>query len=162
MTETAPASAAQKGGKAKTGRNTTHKCRCLTGTGKQCSTATENSFGRGHDARMSSRLANEVAQGKTKKEEAEKHMRAAGGSDLLVGKMHRAAERLAQPKTERKAADKPAKGKAAKTEGGNPKNVVTVKHGSREYKATVVTNAQQERVARHQMLGKNCDHDLEV
>jgi phage terminase large subunit-like protein len=62
MTTTAEAPAPDAGAKTK---NTDHRCQCRTGTKPACDGVTENSFARGHDARMSSRLAREVLEGKT-------------------------------------------------------------------------------------------------
>jgi hypothetical protein len=122
---------------------------------------------------MASRLAEDVAKDRTTIEAAEKIMREAGGTALLIGKMQRSA-RL------RAAGDKPAKPRAAKT--GTPKATaeqvaamtasggstgarfierkVTVSHGSKDYDAVIVRDAAGEAVARHRLIGTNCDHSV--
>lgn len=170
-TETAPAT----GGKQK---NTTHKCLCRTGTTPACTEPTDGSFHRGHDARMSSRLANEVVQGKTEIKAAEEHMRKAGGGDLLVSKMTRAVARLneAKNKPAKEKAPKPAKapktspstddpdaaGTAALAKAAGSKKTEDVYHGKRKYQAVVIATAGGETILRHKFGGKDCDHDLDI
>jgi len=159
-------------------RNTTHKCQCLTGTGSQCPGQTDNWFARGHDARMSSRLANAVGRGEVTVEQATEYMSKAGGSDLLIGKMQRAAK-LLQEKAAKAAEPKPAKAAKPAKDKDEPSGdaepdtsgaaqasnrKVTVMHGKRKYTAHVVRNAAGDDVARHSFAGnEHCDHDdLEV
>lgn len=151
-------------------------CQCLAGTGKQCDGKTTKAFARGHDARMASRLAQAVAEGKTTEAAASKLIREAGGGELLVGKMvHSAALRTerksAPPKanTSGRAASKPTGTKASKAGSdeskveGNPMGKkVQVSHGKRKYDAVVIRDAGGELRARHRLQGKNCDHELDL
>jgi hypothetical protein len=147
-------------------------CKCLHGTNKKCDGETTKVFARGHDARMASRLAKEVAAGKMTAAEAAKLIREAGGGDLLVSKMQHSAdlriEKNAAPATP-KAPRKPAAGKAAaaKDEPATPAATgstvgqpVPVMHGTKTMKAVVVRTADEKLVARHRFQGQNCDHPL--
>lgn len=73
-----------------------------------CPQMTTKSFAQGHDAKMSARLATEVAEGATPMDVAKELIRMAGGTDLLVSKTARSAELRA---------NKLAKAKAAKATG---------------------------------------------
>lgn len=104
-------------------------CRCLlgwTGTagsgstlamaenpGTVCERTTRKSFAQGHDARMSSRLAKEIAASETTGEVAAKLIQLAGGTDLLIEKTLRSAKlRLAAQAAKAKKAAAPATEKA--------------------------------------------------
>lgn len=153
---------------------TPHACACLTGTGKTCPDTTSKAFHQGHDARMASRLAQDVADGKMTVEAADKLIREAGGSDLLAGKMRHSAK-LRQDKAAAKAAGpqaepKAPKGlKATKEQAANvakaPSLVgskVKAAHGQRQLDAVIVRNASNDLVARHRLNGKDCDHAVAV
>lgn len=157
----------------------THPCACLTGTKHTCDRTTQKAFAQGHDARMASRLAEAVAKDETTVEAAEELIRKAGGSDLLVGKMKRSAELRKQAK------DRPAKPRATKKdkaegEGEHVKatteeakavasagngllgSTVKVFHKEKEYDAAVVRNAAGDMIARHRLIGRNCDHEVDA
>jgi len=152
-----------------------HACACLAGTGKTCDKTTQKVFAQGHDARMASRLAQDVAAGKTTAEAAEKIMKDAGGSGLLIGKMKHSAKLRAT------AGDKPAKPRATKakavkatdeqvaamTASAENKGAqfigrkTKVPHGSRDFDAVIVRNVAGDAVARHRLTGQNCDHSVD-
>jgi hypothetical protein len=145
-----------------------HPCECLAGTGKKCDGITTRAFARGHDARMASRLATDVANGDITKAEAAKIIRDAGGGDLLVGKMEHSAElRIEKNKPKEpgapKAATKEARPASSKPAAGMSAvgQAVTVAHGDKTYKAVIVRDAEENLRARHRHQGKNCDHDVE-
>lgn len=170
MTTDAPQSAPESGA-AKAPKY--HPCKCMLGTGNQCTGETTKAFARGHDARMASRLAGLVADGKMPVEKAEKLVREAGGGDLLVSKMVHSAK-LRQEAKAKPAKDKatpkakaPAKDKAAdKAPANGSGNIVgrelPVSHGERQFKGTVIRNASGDLKIRHRFQGKDCDHDMEV
>lgn len=63
--------------------------------GVVCDRTTRKSFAQGHDARMSSRLATEIANGETTAEVAAKLIQQAGGTAALISKtMHSAQLRM--------------------------------------------------------------------
>jgi|HubBroStandDraft_2_1064218.scaffolds.fasta_scaffold01427_11 hypothetical protein len=151
-----------------------HACACLTGTGETCPQTTLKAFAQGHDARMSSRIAQAIAAGSMTEEAGLKLVKDAGGSDLLIGKTKRSAtlrnERASKPaadkapkadsgpKATKEQADAMAKAPAASVIGTKLK----VKHGDKEYDAVVVRNASNDLVARHRIQGKNVDHAVTV
>lgn len=151
----------------------TKACGCLTGTGQVCDRQTQKAFAQGHDARMASRLAQAVAKGDTTVEDAVRDIQEAGGSDLLIGKMKHSAQlrkdKASAPKAERKPkADKP-KGEQADTPEAkaqqSPGNAllgskVQVTHGEKTYDAVILKNAADQMVARHRLIGNNCDHEV--
>jgi len=151
-----------------------HKCGCLTGTGQECQAATRKSFAQGHDARMSSRVAQAIADEKMTEDDGLALVRNAGGGDLLVSKTkHSAAlrkskksDKAARPakSPSKKAEQEAAEIAAARGEGGPQIKGKKVKvwHGKRRFDAIVVANAKEELVARHRFVGKNCDHKVEV
>jgi hypothetical protein len=154
---------------------TLHNCGCLTGTGQTCTGTTRKSFTQGHDARMASRLAQQVADGKMTMEAAEKLIREAGGGDLLVSKTKHSAnlrksgkDKASKPKASGKAKDKDAQAREeiAQALGNAGPQVkgqqVKVFHGKRHFAAVVVANAADELVARHRFQSKNCDHAVTV
>lgn len=144
---------------------TLHPCACLEGTGQVCPAVTRKAFAQDHDARMSSRLAQSVADKKMTMDQAEELLRKAGGSDLLIGKTKRSAQLRSTKGTGEKKATKATKAneaeqaiaKAAPTILGQTAKVF---HGKRRFDATVVRNASDEMVARHRFIGKNCDHEV--
>lgn len=151
-----------------------HNCACLTGTGQTCPSMTLKAFAQGHDARMSSRVAQLIADGKLTEAAGLKLVADAGGSDLLVGKTKRSAalrqERKTKPAGEKPA---PAKDKAAKdtakaSEPTQPKapslvgTKVKARHNGKEVEAVVVRNASNDLVARHRVNGQNVDHPVTV
>lgn len=75
-----------------------------------CDRVTSKSFAQGHDARLSSRLATEVANGLITVQDAVKLVEAAGGSPMLVSKVkHSATLRTEKEKAKaKKAATTPA------------------------------------------------------
>src|SRR5580693_7880027 len=103
-TETKPAS------------NKLKQCACLTGTDQVCTATTRKVFAQGHDARMSSRLAQLVASADSPMTEADAValIKKAGGGLALISKTTHSAKLRAQraaggdkPKVEKKA-KKPA------------------------------------------------------
>lgn len=66
-------------------------CACRIGTGTECERTTSKAFAQGHDAKLSSRLATDVAEGRMDLEEATGLVRKAGGSEALVSKMRHSA-----------------------------------------------------------------------
>jgi hypothetical protein len=179
-TDTAPAEGTtETAGKPATSANTTKapkQCGCLVGTGQTCDRTTGKAFAQGHDARLASRLAQAVAKGEMTVEEATKLITEAGGSDLLIGKMRHSAElrknSAGKPKAKK---DKPAKDASkapepsdapeakAQATPGDPLlgTKVKVAHGDKTYDAVVLKNAASVRVARHRLIGQNCDHSVE-
>lgn len=175
VTKTAPSGKGKTASKAKADEpkaNKYHNCNCLHGTGGQCTEQTTRAFARGHDARMSSRLADGIASGDITKAQAAKYLKEAGGSDLLISKTHHSAElRAERDKAPAKAAAKksaatakkstakgktePAKEAPAQVIG---RNVMIDHDENTEVRAVVVRNASEELVARHRHQGKNCDH----
>jgi hypothetical protein len=154
-----------------------HPCTCQMGTSNQCSGQTLKAFARGHDARMASRVAQEMADGKMTTDQAEKLIRRAGGGDLLVGKTMRSARLRQEAKTNPKTPRTPKAAKAPRTQtesaadkavdGATTTGQVTgkevgVSHGARKFKAVVVRTAANDLMARHRFQGKDCDHELEV
>lgn len=149
-----------------------HPCKCLNDTGRQCPDETTRAFARGHDARMSSRLAEAIASKQKTKAQVAKIIKDAGGSDLLVDKTHHSADlRIEKDKAPAKAkAEKQAasKGKAAakadaadKQKAASKSPVGTnlkVNHDGNEVDAVVVRDGAGDLVARHRHQGKNCDH----
>jgi len=142
---------------------TRHACACLTGTGGTCTATTLKAFAQGHDARMSSRLATMVAEGKISQEDAVKLIRQAGGGDLLVSKtVHSARLRASRgsnekaPKAKKEAA--PEDPKAPSVVG----HTAEVFHGKRKFNSVVVRNAAGDLAARHRLNGNNCDHEVTV
>src|SRR5215831_13519578 len=74
---------------------TVHACRCLTGTDETCDRTTQKVFAQGHDARMSSRLAQAIAKGEMTKEQATAVLKEAGAGEQLISKtMHSADLRM--------------------------------------------------------------------
>lgn len=71
-----------------------------------CDRTTRKSFAQGHDARMSSRLATEIATGQTSAEVATKLVQMAGGTAALVSKMLHSAQ-LRMDKAQKKLATAP-------------------------------------------------------
>jgi hypothetical protein len=151
----------------------TKACGCLTGTGQVCDKQTQKAFAQGHDARMASRLAQAVAEGKSTLEDATKDIQEAGGSDLLIGKMKHSAElrknKASQPKAPKTPREKAPKPEQAGTPEGNavasPGNGLLgtkakVRHGEKEYDAVIVKNSADRMVARHRLIGNNCDHTV--
>lgn len=154
-----------------------HPCACMTGTGQQCPEETTKKFYRGHDAKMSSRIAQGIVNGDYTLEKGLGHIEAAGGSELLVGKTKRSVQ-LRQEK--RAGKENQSEGEA--TENGKPTRrtraqrtddkaktqvgkEVKVHHDgppARDYKAVVVRNAAGELKARHRVKGQDCDHDVAV
>jgi hypothetical protein len=63
-----------------------HPCKCLIGTRDKCPEETTKAFARGHDAKMSSRIAGLIAAGKMDVNKATTLIVEAGGSELLVSK----------------------------------------------------------------------------
>jgi len=178
-TPTAESGTPEVAGKPATSANTTKtpkQCGCLTGTGNTCDRTTQKAFAQGHDARMASRLAQDVSKGETTAEAAEALIRQAGGSDLLVGKMKHSAElrrtnasKPKQPKGATKAAKAPAAGPQADTAEAKAVasagdqllgSQVKVNHNEKSYDAVIVKDAAGQRVARHRLIGKNCDHEV--
>lgn len=158
-------------------KNAPHPCGCLVGTDKTCDRMTQRAFAQGHDARLSSRLAQEIAAGSITENEAEELIRKVGGSDLLVGKTHHSARlrktnaekppkerkaKVAKPKDDEDDADAPVIEPSAPRAKLNDKVKVVHKAngpaGERTFDAVVVRNASQEIVARHRIRGENCDH----
>jgi hypothetical protein len=142
-----------------------HACRCEA----ECPARTRKSFAQGHDARMASRLAQAVADGTiAEAEEAATLIRLAGGSELLVNKMLRSAEsRKGKPsKASKTHRDQPTGLQAAdariadrqEQRGLRTGREVTVVHGKKTYKAVMVRNAAGVLMARHRLLGRDCDH----
>jgi hypothetical protein len=173
MTSTTETPAPAKAAKAEASAPAEKKqCMCGLGTGKQCPALTLKSFAQGHDARMSGRVAQAVADFKIKPQQAEDLIRKAGGGDLLVGKMHRSAKlRIEQAKAKKAAADekaaaakapKPAAAAKATTTATATGKEVPVKCSGRTYKAEVVKDAAGKLVARHVVKGENCDHELDI
>lgn len=158
-------------------KNAPHPCGCLVGTAKTCDRMTQRAFAQGHDARLSSRLAQEIAAGEITEDEAEKLIRKVGGSDLLVGKTHHSARlrktnaekppkerkaKVAKPKDDEDDADAPVIEPSAPRAKLNDKVKVTHQiagKDDRKFDAVVVRNASQVIVARHRIRGENCDHD---
>ncbi len=151
------------------------QCGCLHGTGKECDRTTQKAFAQGHDARMASRLAQAVAdpEDEMTAEVATKLIQEAGGSDLLIGKMKHSAElrknKASAPKAERKpkapkdAAEKSDTAEARAVQSpGNPLLGIKVKvaHGEKEYDAVVLKDSHELVVARHRLIGNNCDHEV--
>lgn len=171
MAEAAAATAPQPS------KNAPHPCGCKVGTNETCERMTQRAFAQGHDAKLSSRLAQEVAEGKITAEKAEELIRKVGGSDLLVGKTQHSAKlrksNADKPPKERKA--KVAKPKDDEDDDNAPEiepsapraklnDRVKVTHSvagkdDRTFEAVVVRNASQTIVARHRIRGENCDHD---
>jgi hypothetical protein len=87
-----------------------HPCKCLLGTRDKCPEETTKAFARGHDAKMSSRLATLVATGKIDPARARALLVEAGGSDLLVSKTLHSAKLRTDKAAEK---DKAAKVRAA-------------------------------------------------
>jgi len=154
---------------------TVKQCGCLTGTGQTCDRTTQKAFAQGHDARMASRLAQAVAdpQSELTADQAEALIREAGGSDLLVGKMRHSAElrrdsasRPRTPKTPKEKAPKPeaddsAEARAVASAGNGLLGTRTqVTHKDKTYDAVVVKDAAGTTVARHRLIGQNCDHEV--
>jgi len=178
-TETAQSGTPQVAGKPADTASTTKapkQCGCLTGTGQTCDRTTQKAFAQGHDARMASRLAQSVSKDEMTADAAEALIRQAGGSDLLVGKMKHSAElrktnasKPKQPKSTNKAAKAPAAGPQADTAEARAVasagdqllgSQVKVAHGDKTYDAVIVKDAAGQRVARHRLIGKNCDHEV--
>jgi hypothetical protein len=178
-TDTAPAEGTtETAGKPATSANTTKtpkQCGCLAGTGQTCDRTTGKAFAQGHDARMASRLAQAVSKGEMAVEDAAKLITDAGGSDLLVGKMKHSAElrktNASKPKAAKK--DKAAESEQAPEQADTPEakasasagdqllgTKVKVAHGDKTYDAVVLKNAAGTRVARHRLIGQNCDHSV--
>ena len=167
---TATAEKATQEKPAKASKN--HPCKCLNDTGRQCPDETTRAFARGHDARMSSRLAEAIASKQKTKAQVTKAIKEAGGSDLLVDKtLHSADLRIEKDKAPAKAkAEKQAaaKGKTAakdnaadkqKTASKSPVGTnVKVQHDGKDVDAVVVRDAAGDLVARHRHQGKNHDH----
>lgn len=102
---------------------TKRSCQCLLGwtgepalgsnlemadnPGHVCDRVTRKSFAQGHDARMSSRLATEIAQGVTSADVATQLVQRAGGTAALVSKMLHSAK-LRMEAAQKKATAKPA------------------------------------------------------
>jgi len=142
-------------------------CQCLSGTGKTCPEKTAKSFYRGHDAKMSSRVAQAIADGKMTPAEATKLIEGTGASELLVNKT------LHSAKLRKEAKDRPPAEKKAKA--AKPKDTASsttpadkrlgtkqkVMHGERSFAGTVVRNASSDLKVRHRFQGKDCDHDLD-
>ena len=185
-TDTAPeGTTTEVAGKPATSANTTKapktpkQCGCLTGTGQTCDRTTGKAFAQGHDARMASRLAQAVADPANDMtvERATELITQAGGSDLLVGKMKHSAELRKtgkdKPAKERKpATDKAAEGAAELADTPEAKAMVSagnqlmgskvkVNHGDKSYDAAVVKDASGQTVARHRLIGQNCDHTVD-
>jgi len=178
-TETVQSGTPQVAGKPADTASTTKapkQCGCLTGTGQTCDRTTQKAFAQGHDARMASRLAQSVSKDEMTADAAEALIRQAGGSDLLVGKMKHSAElrktnasKPKQPKSTNKAAKAPAAGPQADTAEARAVasagdqllgSQVKVAHGDKTYDAVIVKDAAGQRVARHRLIGKNCDHEV--
>lgn len=142
--------------KAQQTRTGYHSCSCEQG----CPARTQKTFAQGHDARMASRLASAVAGGELTADEAAKEIEAVGGGPALAAKMRKSAE-LRQGKrskpagaTRQQAADTRIDEQRAQLTG----KVHYVVHGKKTYKAVVVRNAAGDLVARHRLLGRDCDH----
>jgi hypothetical protein len=93
-----------------------HPCKCMVGTREKCPEETTRAFARGHDAKMSSRLAAQIATGKMEPAKATSLLKEAGGSDMLVSKtLHSAKLRTDKATEKAKAkAEKASKPKAEK------------------------------------------------
>lgn len=156
---------------------TPHPCACLAGTGKQCPDTTMKAFHQGHDARMSSRVAQDIADGKLTEAAGLKLVQDAGGSDLLIGKTKRsatlrkekAAGAAAGPKVGKSAAaksgPKASPDQAAAMAKASPAVLGTklkVTHNGKAHDAVVVRNASGDLVARHRINGKDVDHQVTV
>ena len=171
MTTNAPAPAAET--KQTPATKVVKQCGCLVGTGKECDRTTQKAFAQGHDARLASRLAQAVAAGELTAEAAQKLIEQAGGSDLLIGKMKHSAElrknKASAPRTPRAPkAPKDAAEKADTPEAraaqspGNPLlgTKVKVRHNEKEYDAVVLKDSHDRVIARHRLIGNNCDHEV--
>jgi len=179
-TPTAESGTPEVAGKPATSANTTKtpkQCGCLTGTGNTCDRTTQKAFAQGHDARMASRLAQSVSKDEMTADAAEALIRQAGGSDLLVGKMRHSAE-LRKTNASKPKPPKQPKGTSAKAPAAGPQadtaeakavasagdqllgSQVKVSHGDKSYDAVIVKDAAGQRVARHRLIGKNCDHEV--
>lgn len=179
-TPTAESGTTEVAGKPATSASTTKtpkQCGCLTGTGNTCDRTTQKAFAQGHDARMASRLAQAVSKDEMTAEAAEELIRQAGGSDLLIGKMKHSAE-LRKSSATRPRATKSPKGETDKAPAPGPRadteeakavasagdqllgSQVKVSHGDKSYDAVIVKDASGQRVARHRLIGKNCDHEV--
>lgn len=117
------------------GENGRVYCRCST----TCGAATWNLFAQGHDARLVSRLVDEVVAQRLTKDEAVALVRKAGGDERLVTKLVQAVATAhdkwlkRQDAAARRAAKRTAKAAA------QPK-VVTAKVGRWTYQGTVSTD----------------------
>lgn len=120
------------------GENGRVYCRCST----TCGAATWNLFAQGHDARLVSRLVDEVVASRLTKDEAVALVRKAGGDERLVAKLVQAVATAhdkwckRQDAAKRRAAKKAAKGEAELVDT-NP--VVTAKVGRWTYQGVVTT-----------------------
>lgn len=151
-----------------------HPCACLTGTGKQCSDTTLKAFHQGHDARLSSRVAQDIADGKITEEAGIKLIRDAGGSDLLISKTRHSAHLRQEKKAGAAAGPKTAASKGGPKASAAQQAAMTkaapsvlgtklkVTHGGKQVDAVVVRNASEELVARHRVQGRNVDHPIKV
>lgn len=152
-----------------------HTCKCLHGTNEKCPAPTGKNFAQGHDARMASRLAQAVADGKMILDEALQLIREAGGSELLAGKMRHSANlrsRIAQgdsrPKPERKPKVVAPDADLARMERERQVRALALGqsvqawHGKRPFNAVTVENENKVLVARHRLNGCDCDHETEV
>lgn len=103
-------------------------CRCST----DCTAATWNLFAQGHDARLVSRLADEVVQSRLTLDQAVELVRKAGGDERLVAKLVQVVGKAHDKWLKRQEA---AERKARKAQ---PKVVrVRAKVGRWEYEGTV-------------------------
>lgn len=105
-------------------------CRCST----DCPAATWNLFAQGHDARLVSRLVDEVVQSRLTRDEAVALVRKAGGDERLVSKLVQAVAKAHDRWTKRlEAKERKAAAKAPKPQ---PKTV-TAKVGRWVYQGTL-------------------------
>ena len=153
--------------------NKLKQCACLTGTDAVCDKTTRKAFAQGHDARMSSRLAQAVADPENGMTEADAVtiLKLAGGGMALISKTtHSARLRAARAagggdKPVKAAKPKVADSPEAAIQAAGPTVMgtkVVVWHGKRKFDAVVVRNATEELVARHRLQSKSCDHEVQV
>lgn len=151
--------------------NRLKQCACLTGTDEVCKSTTRKAFAQGHDARMSSRLAQAVAAGGMTEADAVATLKEAGGGLALISKTtHSARLRAARAagggdKPVKAAKPKVADSPEAAIQAAGPTVMgtkVVVWHGKRKFDAVVVRNATEELVARHRLQSKSCDHEVQV